>query len=78
MSDLPAGPRPQPDPSTDVSTDGPPVESDDGEALERAAGSIRDAKAAEGTVAANEDITSLDDQRAGEHSETPEGGGGLP
>ena len=68
---------------TDTSETGPtpaspPAEESDGEALDRAAESIRDAKDAEGTVAANDDITAQDDDRAGEYSEDPDGAGGHP
>jgi hypothetical protein len=80
MTDLPADPQPDTrmDDETDLPASGSSDKGDDGAALDRAAESIRDAQAAEGTVAANEDITSLDEQRAGEHSETPDGGGELP
>lgn len=74
MSDLPE--------STQPKTDQPATESqlpdDHGEALERSAASIREAREAEGTVAANDDITTRDDERAGEYSEDPGGEGGHP
>jgi hypothetical protein len=72
MTDLPA--TDQPDPST--STSG--VVDDHGAALERAAQSIREAQDAEGGVAAHDDITTRDDERAGEYSEDPNGEGGHP
>ena len=76
MSDLPESTRPE---STEPETS-PPVRGadDDGEALERAAAAIREAHEAEGSVAANDDITTRDDERAGEHSEDPDGEGGHP
>ena len=69
MSDLPD--TDQPAPTTDAGDD-------QGEALDRAAASIREARDAEGTVAANDDITTRDAERAGEHSEDPGGEGGHP
>ena len=45
---------------------------------ERSAESLREAREAEGTVAASDDITSRDDERAGEYSEDPGGEGGHP
>ncbi len=77
MTDLPDDPQPT-DPSTGTSADDPLADDDQGAALDRAAGSIREAKDAEGTVAANDDITAEDEDRAGEHSDNPDGGGGLP
>jgi hypothetical protein len=76
MSDLPDRSEPEnstPDLPTDLPTDG-----DHGAALERSAESIRDARDAEGTVAAHDDITARDDERAGEHSEDLDGTGGHP
>jgi hypothetical protein len=77
MSDLPETAQPdptQPDTSTEDPTTGP-----DGEtALGRADDAIREARDAGGRVAANEDITTLDDQRAGAYSEDPDGEGGHP
>ena len=74
MSDLPETDQPktdQPDTTTDAGDD-----QDD--ALARAAESIREARDAEGAVVANDDITTRDDERAGEHSEDPGGEGGHP
>lgn len=61
-----------------TSTEDPTTAEDGGTALERAGEAIREAKDAGGTVAANEDITTLDDQRAGDYSEDPGGEGGHP
>jgi hypothetical protein len=72
MTDLPA--TDQPDPSTAS----PGVEDDHGAALDRAAESIREAQEAGGSVAAHDDITTRDDERAGEYSEDPNGEGGHP
>jgi len=69
MSDLP---------DTDQPVTTTPAGHDQDDALERAAESIRQARAAEGTVAANDDITARDDERAGENSEDPGGEGGHP
>ena len=71
----------QPDtsqPDEQTSHEHPPVADDDGAALERAAESIKEAEAAEGDVASNDDITVLDEQRAGAYSEDPDGSGGHP
>ena len=69
----------QSDPSQPDTTNAPPaVDDDGGAALERSSGSIREAREAEGSVAAHDDITSLDEQREGEHSEDPDGEGGAP
>jgi hypothetical protein len=78
MSDLPD--TDQPDPATDGPVpDAPaPDAQDDGDALGRASAAIREAHDAEGAVAANDDITTRDDERAGEHSEDPGGEGGHP
>jgi len=46
--------------------------------LDRAKESIREAHDAEGQVAAHGDITTLDDERAGVHTEDPGGEGGHP
>ncbi|GAA3564562.1 hypothetical protein GCM10022197_20290 [Microlunatus spumicola] len=62
----------------DTSTEDPTRTEDGGTALEQAGEAIREAKDAGGTVAANEDITTLDAQRAGEYSEDPGGEGGHP
>ncbi|MGI3784519.1 MAG: hypothetical protein ACRYG2_27480 [Janthinobacterium lividum] len=67
MSDLPSTSEPE-----------TTLPDDDGAALERAARSIREAHDAEGQVAANDDITSADEAKAGEHSEDPDGTGGHP
>ncbi|GAB2583839.1 hypothetical protein [Microlunatus antarcticus] len=67
MTDQPSTPDPQ---TTD------PTAGDD--ALERAAESIREAHDAEATVAANDDITTEDRERAGEYSQSPDGEGGRP
>ncbi len=69
MSDQPDGP----DPTTSATAG-----DDQDAALDRAAESIREARDAEGRVAANDDITSRDDERAGAYSEDPEGEGGHP
>lgn len=50
----------------------------DRSALDRADESIREARDAEGAVAARDDITTLDDARAGVNSEDPDGEGGHP
>lgn len=72
MTDLPQTSPPETTPATASLSD------DDGAALERSTASIREAKEAAGSVAAHEDITSLDDRRAGEQSEDPDGQGGAP
>ena len=54
------------------------VEDDHGAALERSADAIREARDAEGGVAAHGDITSADADHAGEASEDPDGQGGTP
>lgn len=69
MTDQPATSQPAP---------GPHVEDDHGAALDRADESIREAKDAAGTVVAHDDITTADDDRAGEYSEDPGGEGGHP
>ena len=74
MSDLPETDQPRTDQS-DTTTD---ARDDQDDALARAAESIREARDAEGAVAANDDITTRDDERAGEHSEDPGGEGGHP
>jgi len=51
---------------------------DGGAALDRAEEAIDDARDARASVAANDDITALDDERAGEYSETPDGESGAP
>lgn len=76
MTDLPDDP--QPAATIDGTTTDEATADDQSAALDRAAGAIREAKDAEGTVAANEDITSRDDEHAGENSDNPDGGGGLP
>jgi hypothetical protein len=63
---------------TETTPTSPPADAGGTEALDQAAKSIRDAKDAEGHVAANDDITTRDDDRAGEHSEDPDGTGGHP
>ena len=68
MSDQPT---PEPNPAT-------PAEDDQGAALERAAESIQEAQEAGGRVVANDDITTADEARAGEHSQSPDGEGGRP
>ena len=65
MTDQPTASAPDPGPGPEAGSD------DGGAALERSAASIREAKDAEGTVAAHEDITTLDAQRAETHSEDP-------
>jgi hypothetical protein len=75
MSDLPNSSEPE----TPVETTPENAEGDDqGAALERAAESIDDAREAEGRVTANDDITTADEARAGEHSQSPDGEGGRP
>jgi hypothetical protein len=69
MTDVPADHQPDHDPATESATATPTV--DDDAALDRSAEAIREARDAEGTVAANDDITSRDDERAEEHSEDP-------
>jgi hypothetical protein len=61
MTDVPADAQLDPETTTE----------DDGGALDRAAESIHEARDAEGAVAANDDITSLDEERAEVHSEDP-------
>ena len=78
MSDLPESTQPETSPSETDEPRVPEDVGDGGEALERAAESIREARDAEGTVAASDDITSRDDERAGEYSEDPGGEGGHP
>ena len=72
MSETPTGPQ------HDTSTADPAVEDDASAALDRSASSIHEAEDAAGTVAAHEDITLQDAERAGEHSEDPDGTGGHP
>ena len=64
--------------TTETTTTNPPVEDADAGPLERADESIREARDAEGGVAANDDITSLDEQREGDASENPDGEAGHP
>ena len=82
MSDLPETDQPdttQPDTTRpDTSTEDPTTTADGETALERSGDAIREAKDAGGSVAASEDITTLDDQRAGDYSEDPNGEGGHP
>jgi hypothetical protein len=85
MSDLPDSTQPdtseldntEPDPSAS-NTDVASPDDEDGAALRRSAESIREAREAEGGVAASDDITTLDEDRAGEYSEDPDGEGGHP
>lgn len=65
-------------PGTNDPTPSSTPEDDRGAALERAAESIREAQDAEDRVAAHDDITTRDDERAGEYSEDPGGEGGHP
>lgn len=51
---------------------------DGGEALERSAEAIKDAREAEAPVAATDDITTRDDEMAGEYSEDSYGEAGHP
>ncbi|SDU99821.1 hypothetical protein SAMN04488544_3219 [Microlunatus sagamiharensis] len=51
---------------------------DGGAALERAEEAIDDARDAGASVAANDDITARDADKAGEYSETPDGQSGAP
>ncbi len=63
----------------DTSGTSPETTTDDqGAALDRASEAIDEAREAEGSVAASDDITSHDEARAGEHSEDPDGTGGHP
>lgn len=69
--------EPQTEPQTEPQA--PTGGSDDGgAALERAEEAIDDARDAGASVAANDDITARDDERAGEYSETPDGESGAP
>jgi len=77
MSDLPETAQPETD-QPDTSAEDPTTTEGGETALGRADDAIREAKDAGGTVAANEDITTLDDQRAGDYSEDPNGEGGHP
>ena len=82
MSDVTETPEPEaPAAETPEAETGPaspaPDEGGTG-ALDRAAESIHDAKDAEGAVAANDDITTRDADRAGDYSEDPDGSGGHP
>jgi hypothetical protein len=72
MSDLPETP------TTESPADPSAPDDDGGAALESSADAIQEAREAEGTVAAADDITSEDDDRAGEHSLDPDGQGGQP
>lgn len=75
MSDLPETDLPETNQPDTTAED--PTTTESGEtALGRADEAIREAKDAGGTVAANDDITTLDDQRAGDYSEDPGGEGG--
>ena len=76
MSDQPETTGPDSTPTDPAATPG--AGDDQGAALDRAADSIREAREAEGGVAANDDITTRDDERAGEYSEDPGGEGGHP
>lgn len=53
-----------------------PDEDGQGAALDRAAEAIQEAKDAGGRVAANDDITAVDAQRAGDAAPDPEADGG--
>lgn len=68
MTDLPES---TPGTSRPETTDDPRVPDDGGAALDRAAAAIDEASEAEAGVAANDDITSRDDERAETHSEDP-------
>jgi hypothetical protein len=72
MTDVPADPQPDRETTTGSAPGTPPA--DDGSALDRAATAIHEARDAEGTVAANDDITSRDDERAEQHSDDPGAG----
>jgi hypothetical protein len=72
MSDAPETSQPE-------TTDEDPTVDEHGEtALEHTEKAIHEARDAGGSVAASGDITTLDDQRAGEYSEDPGGEGGHP
>ena len=60
------------------SAEGLPAEDDQGAALARSAEAIDEARGAEGSVTANDDITSRDEARAGQHSEDPDAEGPTP
>jgi hypothetical protein len=68
MTDVPAETQPDRETATDSATD-----DDQGAALGRSAEAIHEARDAEGSVEANDDITSRDDERAEQHSEDPGG-----
>jgi len=72
MTELPHDAQPE------TSTEGLPAEDDQGAALARSAQAIDEARGAEGGVAANDDITSHDEERAGQHSEDPDAEGPTP
>ena len=69
--------EPQTDPQTDAPVPTGPSD-DGGAALERAEEAIDDARDAGASVAANDDITARDADKAGEYSETPNGEPGAP
>jgi hypothetical protein len=73
---------PEPDAPTGPGAGTPPtspgVADDHGEALERSAEAIREARDAEAPVADRDDITVRDDERAGVYSEDVGGEGGHP
>lgn len=71
-------PEPDGEPTDGPGADSPPTEDGLGTTLDRVAESIREARAAQASVAAHGDISTLDDQRAGEYSEDPGGEGGHP
>ena len=77
MSDLTDPPETE---TTTTASDASDASSEEGdsEALDRAAESIREAKDAEGDVAASDDIRTRDDDLAGVNSEDPDGEGGHP
>ena len=77
MTDLPADTQPDRETTTDSGTSAPTAD-DGGDALDRAAEAIHEARDAEGSVEANDDITSRDDERAEEHSEDPGAEGSHP
>ncbi len=70
-------------PVTESATDSAPGQpagagDDGGAALDRVEEAISEARDAGTSVAANDDIITRDDEKAGEYSETPEGQGGAP
>lgn len=67
-----------PDPTSPSAAQPGGAGDDGGEALERSAAAIKDAREAEAPVAASDDITARDDEMAGEYSEDSYGEAGHP